>query len=106
MGVSLRDYEAILIADPDLNEEGLTQLKTHFSDMVTRHGGKVQDTSVLGRRKLSYRIGKYSEGNYLQVKMQLPPAAIDPLRRTAHLIEQVVRLMVVTGNNSSIVEGV
>lgn len=94
----MREYDAVLIADPGLNEEGLTQLKAHFNDMVSRHGGRVQETSVLGRRKLSYRIGKYSEGNYLQIKLQMPPASIEALKRTAHLIEPVVRLMVVLNN--------
>ena len=92
---SFKDYEAILIADPELNEEGLTQLKSHFADLVTRHGGKVQETQVLGKRKLSYRMGKFSEGNYLQVKLQLPPVSVEALKRVAQMIEPVIRLMVV-----------
>ena len=95
MAASFKDYEAILIADPELNEEALSQLKTHFADLVTRHGGKVQDNQVLGKRKLSYRIGKFSEGNYLQIKLQLPPASVEPLKRVAQLIEPVIRLMMV-----------
>lgn len=95
MASSSKDYEAILIADPELNEEGLNQLKTHFADLVTRHGGKVQDSQLLGKRKLSYRIGKFGEGNYLQIKLQLPPASVEPLKRVAQLIEPVIRLMVV-----------
>ena len=92
---SFKDYEAILIADPELNEEGISQLKTHFADLVTRNGGKIQEAQVLGRRKLSYRIGKFSEGNYLQIKLQLPPASVEPLKRVTQLIEPVIRLMVV-----------
>ena len=94
MAVS-KDYEAILIADPELNEDGLTQLKSHFADLVSRHGGKVQDTQMLGKRKLSYKIGKFNEGNYLQIKLQLPPASVEALKRVAQLIEPVIRLMVV-----------
>ena len=95
MAASFKDYEAILIADPELNEEGVTQLKSHFADLVTRHGGKVQDSQVLGKRKLSYRIGKFGEGNYLQVKLQLPPVSVEPLKRVTQLIEPVIRLMIV-----------
>ena len=95
MAASFKDYEAILIADPELNEEGLTQLKSHFADLVTRHGGKIQETQMLGRRKLSYRIGKFSDGNYLQFRLQLPPASVEAVKRVAQLIEPVIRLMVV-----------
>ena len=95
MAASFKDYEAILIADPELNEEGVAQLKTHFADLVTRNGGKVQESQVLGKRKLSYRIGKFSDGNYLQFRIQLPPASVEALKRVAQLIEPVIRLMVV-----------
>ena len=95
MTASLREYEAILITDPQLNEESMAELKNQFGELVTRHGGRVADSQFLGKRKLSYRIGKFSEGNFLQVKMQMPPAGLDGLKRVANLIEPVVRLLVV-----------
>ena len=99
MAVSLRDYEAILIADPALNEEALTELKNQFGELVTRHGGRVEDSQFLGKRKLSYRIGKFSEGNYVQVKLQMPAAGLDGLKRVTHLIEPVMRLLVVSSSS-------
>ena len=92
---ALREYEAILIADPQLNEEALNQLKSQMAELVSRHGGRVQEHVFLGKRKMSYRIGRHSEGNYVQVKMELPPAGLEGLKRMAHLIEPVLRMMVV-----------
>ena len=99
MAVSLREYEAILITDPGLNEEALKELKGQFGELVTRHGGRVEDSLFLGKRKLSYRIGKFSEGNFLQIKLQMPPAALDGFKKMAHLIEPVVRLLVVSSSS-------
>ena len=99
MAASLRGYEAILITDPQLNEESMAELKNQFGEMVTRHGGRVEDSQFLGKRKLSYRIGKFSEGNFLQVKLQLPPAGLDGLKKMANLIEPVVRLLVVLSSS-------
>lgn len=106
----MRDYEAILIADPQLNEEGLTQLKSQMADLVGRHGGRVQESVFLGKKKLSYRIGRHSEGNYLQVKLQMPPAGLEGFKRMANLIEPVMRMMVVLSsrlpvNNQAVVSG-
>ena len=95
MTASLRDYEAILIADPQLNEEALAELKNQFGDLVTRHGGRVEESQLLGKRKLSYRIGRFHEGNFLQVKLQMPPGGLDGLKKMANLIEPVVRILVV-----------
>lgn len=98
MSVALRDYGAVLIADPGLSEEGLGQLKSQFTEMVTRHGGKVLGVSALGKKRLSYRIGKHREGNYLQIKMQLPPAGVDGLTKMAHTLERVIRLMILSAD--------
>lgn len=100
MAESLRDYEIILIAHPDLNAEALGQLQTQFGEMVARQGGQTVENTLLGRRKLSYRIGKYQEGNYLQVKVQLPPSGVEGLKRSASLMESLVRIMVVRGTGT------
>ena len=97
MSVPLRDYGAVLIADPGLSEDGLTQLKNQFTEMVTRHGGKVVNVTALGKKRLAYRIGKHHDGNYLQIKMQLPPAGVDGLTKLSHTLERVIRLMILSG---------
>ncbi len=91
---SVRNYDAILIAQPDLNEEGLNQLKSQLGELVSRQGGRIKEVSSLGRRRLGYRIGKASEGTYLQLKMEMPPEGVEALRRNARLLESVRRLMV------------
>ena len=98
MSVSLRKYLGVLIAKPDLNEEGLNQLKDQVSELVTRHGGKIVQVVSLGRRKLAYRIGKSWEGHYLEVHMEVPPAGLEPLRRAADLLDGIVRLAIVQGS--------
>lgn len=98
---SLKDYEIILIASPDLNAEALTQLQSQFGEMVTRQGGRVVETVALGKRKLSYRIGKHHEGHYLQLKLQLPPSGVDGLKRAAALSESLVRMMVVQATGTA-----
>ena len=94
MAVALREYDAILIARPDLNEEGLTQLQGQFSDLVTRQGGRVVGSSSMGKRKLSFRIHRVHEGTYLQIRMELPPEGVAGLRKAAVLLDPNVRLMV------------
>lgn len=100
MSETLKDYEVILIAQPDLNAEAVGRLQTQFGEMVARQGGRSVENALLGKRKLSYRIGRYHEGNYLQVKIQLPPSEVEGLKRSAALMEPLVRMMVVRGTGS------
>lgn len=100
MAEAVRDYEAILIVHPDLNAEAIGPLQAQFGEMVTRLGGRVVESAVLGRRKLSYRMGKYNEGNYLEVKLQLPPESVEGLKRSAALMESLIRMMIVQGTGA------
>ena len=86
----------MLIADPALSEDGLTQLKGQFTEIVTRNGGKVVDVSGLGKRRMSFKVGKHSEGNYLQFKLQMPPSGVDGVNRMSRALDRVIRLMVLT----------
>ena len=93
----LRKYEAIVIANPDLNEEAFSKLQTQLGELVTRHGGQVLETIPLGKRKLSYKIGKALEGNYLQVRLQAPASEIVQLKKALGLMESIIRFMVIQG---------
>lgn len=97
MSVPLRDYGAVMIADAGLSEDGLTQLKGQFAEMVARSGGKVVNVSVMGKKRLGYRIGRHHDGSYLQIRMELPPAGVDGLTKMARTLERVVRLMILSG---------
>ena len=94
MPVLSRDYTAILIANPELNEEALSRLQSQFGELVTRHGGRVVECSSLGRRRFSYRIKRFSDGIFLQVRFQAPPSEIAALKKTAGLEESIIRLSV------------
>ena len=99
MSASLREYETILIAEPELNEEALTELRNQFGELVTRHGGRVENSHFLGKRRLSYRIGRFSEGNFLQIKLQMPPNGLEGLKRMVNQIEPVMRILVVSSSS-------
>ena len=91
----LRDYEAILIVAPDLNAEAVQKVQAQFAEVISRNGGRVLDSVSLGRRKLSYKIGKQTEGQYLQVRVQLPAASLEAVRKAVSPLDSINRLMLV-----------
>ncbi len=94
MPVLTREYTAILIVNPELNEEAVSSLQSQFGESVARHGGRVVESSSLGRRKFSYRIKRFSDGIFLQVRFQAPPSEIAALKKTASMEESIIRLSV------------
>jgi small subunit ribosomal protein S6 len=50
---------------------------------------------VWGRRRLAYPIRKQTEGQYVIISANLPPAATREIERNMRFTEQVMRFLVV-----------
>lgn len=91
----LRDYELVLIAVPQLDDEGLATLTERVAGWITAANGTATGTNVWGRRQLAYAIRKHTEGVYVVVNFQLVPSATRELERNLSLDEQIIRHLVV-----------
>ncbi len=97
-----RKYEAILIASPELNEEQLNKLRSQFSEVVTRHQGRVLGVTVLGKKKLGYMIGKRSEGVYLQIRIEVSPLQATGIEKAAKALDSCLRFMLTRDSGFSL----
>ena len=91
----LRDYELVLIAVPQLDDEGLAALNQRVAGWITAGNGTVTGTNVWCRRSLAYAIRRQTEGIYIQVNLQLTPSASRELERNLRLDEQIIRYLIV-----------
>ena len=91
----LRDYEMVVIATAQLDDEGLANLTNRISGWITTANGTVSETNVWGRRSMLFPIKKQTEGIYLQVNFQLTPSASRELERNLRLDEKVIRHLVI-----------
>ncbi|MGQ9855420.1 MAG: 30S ribosomal protein S6 [Fervidobacterium sp.] len=61
----MRIYETMFIIKPDVSEEERNNLVENVKKFLEeRVGAQVENVDRWGIRKLAYRIGKYSEGDY------------------------------------------
>ena len=86
----MRNYELMIILDPDLEERTIAPSLDRFLTVVTNSGGTVK-TEIWGRRRMAYEINKKPEGIYAIVDIQAEPAAVQELDRQLHLNESVLR---------------
>jgi small subunit ribosomal protein S6 len=91
----LRDYEMVVIAAPQLDDEALSTLTQRISGWITGANGAVSETNVWGRRSMLYPIKKQTEGIYVQFNFQLAPSASRELERNLRLDEKVIRHLVI-----------
>ena len=91
----MRDYELVVVIDPEIDEEKLSATLDRISQFVTTRGGEVIDVDRWGKRKLAYPIKRRSEGDYVITHFRLEPAQAAELEAGLRLSEEVLRHLLV-----------
>ena len=91
----LRQYEVMVILDPDLDERTVAPSLDTYLNVVRQSGGSIENVDVWGKRRLAYEINKKSEGIYAVIDLTADPAAVKELDRQLTLNESVVRTKVI-----------
>jgi len=64
----MRIYELIFIVKPDLPEEEVDQAVALVEEAITSGGGTIDKTDRWGKKRLAYKVQKYSDGIYTLVQ--------------------------------------
>lgn len=93
--IKMRDYELVLIFDPDLTEAKRKKEITKVKKSVTDFKGKVGTTEEWGKRELAYSIRGKSMGYYFLWVINLPEKSLQDLDKKLRLEEGVIRHLLV-----------
>ena len=91
----MRDYELMVVLDPNLDEAAIEALNTRIQSLITQRGGVIESVDAWGRKRLAYPIGRFRDGVYILSRLQLPPAAATDIERALKLNESVIRHLLV-----------
>ena len=91
----MRSYELVFIVHPDLDDGDLQEAIANVAAQVERNGGQVTKTDPRGVRRLAYPIQDVREGLYVFMDLQLDSQAVGALERSLHLMDGVLRHLVV-----------
>lgn len=87
----MREYELMIILDPEIDERTVAPSLEKFLDVVRNGGGSVDHVDIWGRRRLAYEIDKRSEGIYAVIDLTTNPDVAKELDRQLGLNEAVLR---------------
>jgi len=90
----MNKYESIIIISPVVEEEGIKNLITKFSDLINTDG-KVESVEEMGKRKLAYEVKKNKEGYYVLFNFEAKPELIAELERNYRITDEVIKFIVV-----------
>ena len=90
----MRNYELLVVLQPDLDEIALNEILTKINSWVTEAGGKVEKTDNWGKRRMAYHIRKQREGLYVLFLLNMLPSVTNDLERNLRFLEPVMRHMI------------
>ncbi|RMG73338.1 MAG: 30S ribosomal protein S6 [Nitrospirae bacterium] len=88
-------YENIIIVDPTLGDEEVTEVSNKCKETIEKYGGTILKTDNWGRRKLAYELNKRSQGYYILYTFRAPSEAIAKMERFYRVYEPVFKFMFV-----------
>ena len=104
----MRPYEATLVIQPKLDDEGVTSLIGRVEQLLTKEGGTLDSSGQIidrrgtvaevsdgwKKRRLAYAINSHREGYYAVLRFHAPPEALTELDRSLKLSDDVLRFLV------------
>ena len=91
----IRDYEAVYIIDPLLDEEQAQTIISKYSQIVADNGGEVVAIDKWDKRRLAYEVKGRTEGIYIVMNYKGEPSTSAELDRVMKLSEDCLRHIVV-----------
>lgn len=89
----MRQYELILILQPDMDEEASNGVIERIKSLITDNGGEILKTDFWGSKQLAYEIKDYRDGYYVYMEVELNPEFGTELKQSLRYIEPVIRYM-------------
>ena len=99
----MRDYELIIIIQPDLDEEGRKTVIAQVANWITGGNEEAEQPTInqWGQRQLAYAINKVKSGYYVLYEAKMAPSAVTGLERNLFYHDDVIRYLIVRADESA-----
>jgi small subunit ribosomal protein S6 len=91
----MSQYETMVLVAPTLAPEAVDRLLHGYEEVITTHGGQVNNVDKWGRRTLAFEIQKYKEGIYAVYDYTAPGDFVKEFERRLRLNDSVLRFLTV-----------
>ncbi len=90
-----RVYEELFIVKPDTPDEEVNAFVDQVKAVITNGKGTVDKVDDWGKRKLAYKVSKYSEGHYVLVVFTSTPELVHEVERRMRVTDMVIKFITV-----------
>ena len=86
-------YELMYIINSNLSEEDTAAVVEKFKALIEQNG-TIDETELMGKRRLAYEISDFQEGYYVLVKFTSSPDFPAELDRILGITDSVIRSLI------------
>lgn len=90
----IRDYEAMIVIDPRLEEEARNEEIERIKKLIEENG-TLDKVNEWGMRRLAYEINDLAEGYYILIDFKANPEFPSELERVMKIMDSVLRYLVI-----------
>nr|YP_009397164.1 ribosomal protein S6 [Thuretia quercifolia]ARW66350.1 ribosomal protein S6 [Thuretia quercifolia] len=94
----LNSYETIYILRPDVTDDINLSLVNYYKALIKEQGGQNVLVQHRGRRHLTYNIGYYYDGIYVQMNYQANGKLVKFLEKSMRFNDNIIRYLTVKYN--------
>ena len=91
---TLNTYSGLFIFPTSLKDETLDKVLEDIRAEITKHGGDVVRTEVLGKRSFARVMANRDAGLYVRLTFALAPSGVQPLNERLKLSEDIIRAQI------------
>jgi small subunit ribosomal protein S6 len=91
----VRLYEVAVLYPYPMNQKEESELLKGIEEIFAEAGGKQLFKDAWGRRGLAYKIGGFSEGNFVIYYYELDPSKLDEIDEALRILKGMLRHMIV-----------
>ncbi len=93
--IDVPNYELVYIVNPNDTDEALPEVINKVSEVVKKSGGTVAEVIPWGKKRFSYPIKKFNEGNYILAKIDAQPTSVKKIDASLKMDENILRHLVI-----------
>jgi len=93
--MKLREYETVIVADPELSEEQIEDLVTKFKNIIDRNKGIMKEVEKWGLRDLAFKVNHKRKGYYLILHYYGGAKLVTEIERNIKIDDRIIRFLTI-----------
>ena len=89
------DYEIVYIVSPEVSDGDLNKVIDKVAGFAKKVGGNITEVTQWGRKKFTYPIRKFLEGNYVLAHLEIEPKSVKELDANLQFDSEILRHLII-----------